>query len=39
MTAQQVATANPGISVDNAYQILVQLAKQTAAQTASQGGY
>jgi hypothetical protein len=34
--AQQVANANPGTNVDNVYQILVQLAKQTA-QTASQG--
>ncbi len=34
-TAQQVATANPGTNATNVYQILVQLAKQTA-QTSSQ---
>ena len=33
--AQQVATANPGTNATNVYQILVQLAKQTA-QTSSQ---
>jgi hypothetical protein len=32
--AQQVANANPGTNADNVYQILVQLAKQTA-QTAN----
>ena len=34
-TAQQVATANPGTNATDVYQILVQLAKQTA-QTSTQ---
>jgi hypothetical protein len=33
--AQQVATANPGTNATHVYQVLVQLAKQTAAQTSS----
>ena len=33
--AQQVVTANPGTNVTHVYQILEQLAKQTAAQIAS----